>query len=509
MNCDLFVEKLPDVIENEVSGQDRQEMFEHMKYCKCCREEFQMMMKFRENLKDGLVDTDLNYVSKKASIIDSIDKSKYKKSKNKVIYKSIIGIIAASIVVFVGWSSINKIFFNKENSQAKNVNTVSASDARSFSADNNKPVLNKLEVVEAKKSDNTIKPQVRDVMVDDGIRDKIEKKGDSLLPLKDTIFKQGKQWAVPPRIEYMNNEVMIISVANFIGAYSFKEKAYYSIIDLSALDVAGSQGSQVYDVEYINNRTIAIGTVGEEEANNRPIYIIDLVNEKAIEIKELSLNNSKLKVDSIPDSITIAKSDFSKVITLNYKSGEFNEINESTALSYNYSTLELEKNEFIKKSIYSDKKLYPSVKSDDKLIALYKNRLFVQRGDSIYVIAKDMDKLLVGNIDKAKLINSCSCNEKIVIEEEKETIVINKETLEISKYKDDISKMGEVKYSPKGKYRVGYDDKILVQSIDGMNKEINEAKENMFESKITDDGKLIYLTLDEEVGVKVNIKDLK
>ena len=508
MNCDLFIEKLPDMIENEVSGQDRQEMFEHMKYCKCCREEFQMMMKFRENLRDGFIDKDLNYVSKKTAIINSIDKNKYKKSKNKLIYKSIIGAIAAGVVIFVGWSSINKIFFNKENLQAKNVNTISASDARSFSADNNKPVLNKLEVVEAKKGESNIKPQVRSVRVEDGIKDKIEKKGDSFLALKDTIFKQGKKWAVPPRIEYMNNEVMIISVANFIGAYSFKENAYYSIIDLSALDVAGSQGSQVYSVEYINNRTIAIGTVGDE-ADNRYIYIIDLVDEKAIELKELSLNNSKLRVDSIPDSITIAKNDFSKILRLNYKEGQYSEINGNIESAYNYSKWELENNDYIKNLIYKDKKLYPSIKSDDKLIALYKDHLFVERKDGIYVISKDMDKLLVKTLGDGKEINIKDYDEKLVVEKEKETTIINKKTLGISKYKNNVNKTADVKYSDNGNYRLVYGDKILAEGIDGMNKEIKEKIENIFESKITDDGRLIYLTLDEEAGVKVNIKVLK
>lgn len=507
MNCDLFTEKLPDVIENEVSGQERQEMFEHMKYCKCCREEFQMMMKFRENLKDDFIDKKLNYVSKKVSIINSIDKNKYKKSKNKLVYKSIIGIIAASIVLLIGWSSINKNFLNKENLQAKNVNTISASDAKSFSVENSQ-MLNNLKIIEAKKGENTIKPQARTIRVDDGIKNKIEKRGDSFLPLKDNILNQGKHWAVPPRIEYMNNEVMIISVANFIGAYSFEEKAYYSIIDLSALDVAGSQGSQVYSVEYINNRTIAIGTVGDE-ADDRPIYIIDLVDEKAIALKDLSLNNSKLKVDSIPDSVTIAKNDFSKILRLNYKDGQYNEISGNIESAYNYSKWELENNDYIKALIYKDKKLYPSLKNDDRLIALYKNYLFIQRKDGLYAISKDIDKLLVKMAVGSKKNNIHDYDEKLVIEEEKETIVINKQTLEIYKYNDNISENKEVKYSPKGKYRVVYEDKILVQGIDGMNKEINEKTENMFESKITDDGKLIYLTLDEAVGVKVNIKDLK
>lgn len=507
MNCDLFTEKLPDVIENEVSGQERQEMFEHMKYCKCCREEFQMMMKFRENLKDGFIDKKLNYISKKVSIINSIDKNKYKKSKNKLVYKSIIGIIAASIVLLIGWSSINKNFFNKENLQAKNVNTISSSDAKSFSVENSQ-MLNNLKIIEAKKGENTIKPQTRTIRVDDGIKNKMEKIGDGFLPLKDNILKQGKNWAVPPRIEYMNNEVMIISVANFIGAYSFEEKAYYSIIDLSALDVAGSQGSQVYSVEYINNRTIAIGTVGDE-ADDRPIYIIDLVDEKAIALKDLSLNNSKLKVDSIPDSVTIAKNDFSKILRLNYKDGQYNEISGNIESAYNYSKWELENNDYIKALIYKDKKLYPSLKNDDRLIALYKNYLFIQRKDGLYAISKDIDKLLVKMAVGSKKNNIHDYDEKLVIEEEKETIVINKQTLEIYKYNDNISENKEVKYSPKGKYRVVYEDKILVQGIDGMNKEINEKTENMFESKITDDGKLIYLTLDEAVGVKVNIKDLK
>lgn len=509
MNCDLFIEKLPEIIENEVSGQDRQEMFEHMKYCKCCREEFQMMMKFRENLTDSFIDKDLNYVSKKTVITKSIDKNKYKKSKNKLMYKSIIGVIAASITILVGWSIINKIFLNEENSQAKNANTISSSATRSFSTDNNKPALNKLEIVEAKKADNIIKPQVRAVMVDDGIKNKIDKKGDSFLPVKDTILKQGKQWAVPPRIEYMNNEVMIISVANFIGAYSFKEKAYYSIIDLSVLDLGGSQGSQVYDVEYINNRTIAIGTVGEEEADHRPIYIIDLVNEKAIELKELSLNNSKLKVDSIPDSITIAKKDFSKILRLNYKEGQYSEINGNIESAYNYSKWELENNDYINNLIYKDKKLYPSLKSDDKLIALYKNHLFVERKDGVYVISKDMDKLLVKTLGDGKEINIEDYDEKLVVEQEKETNIINKKTLGISKYNNNEDKKADSKYSDNGNYRLVYKDKILVQGTDGTNKEIKEKKENMIESKITDDGKLIYLTLDEAVGVKVNIKDLK
>lgn len=511
MNCDLFIEKLPDMIENEISGQDRQEMFEHMKYCKCCRDEFQLMAKFRQETNSSFIDKNLKYESKKDSIMSKIDKNKYKNTKKKSIYRVALTIMVASIDAIIGLVSFNKNFFYKEDLGVENIdnNEHTPNVWEDFSINSGGKVKKDLSIIQAKKVNNPIISTSSVAKFNEDIRNKINKNGDSVLPLKDTIFKKSKKWVGPPRIEYMNDNIMIATAANYIVAYSFKESAYYSIIDLKSLNVGWYQGSQVYAVKYINDRFITIGTVGEKEADDKPIYVIDLIDENTIELKGFSLNNSKLKYDSNANALIIAKNDFSKVIRLNYKSGEYSDINGSIESSFNYSTFELENNEFIRKSIYNDKKLYPSLKSDDKFISLYKNRLFVQRGDSIYVISKDIEKLLVGNLHGAKLINSCGYDEKIVVEKDNETIIINEDTLEVLKYRGDLKKVIQIKYSQNGIYRAIYSDTVVVEGIDGTSKEFKNMNDHILGTKITNEGKLVYLTLDEEVGVKVNIKSLK
>ena len=97
MNCKEFLENLNDFVEGELTRGKDSEMYEHMKTCQNCKETFDKEVSIKKAL-DGVFDVSKeNYSSKKSSIMNSLDKGKYKR-RHKV---KIAAWLAAAAVMII------------------------------------------------------------------------------------------------------------------------------------------------------------------------------------------------------------------------------------------------------------------------------------------------------------------------------------------------------------------------------------------------------------------------
>jgi hypothetical protein len=126
MDCKIFIKRLTDLIEDNISYDLKDAMLEHITECETCRALYEEELSIDETIKRGLSIDPKFFKSSRAEIMKSIDKNKYGTSYMKKLinylkkyrgtYTSVAAVIAA--VIFIApYISRNGVSFGAKKSE--------------------------------------------------------------------------------------------------------------------------------------------------------------------------------------------------------------------------------------------------------------------------------------------------------------------------------------------------------------------------------------------------------
>jgi hypothetical protein len=125
MDCKIFVKRLTDLIEDNISYDLKDAMLEHITECEACRALYEEELSIDETIKRGLSIDPRFFKSSRAEIMKSIDKNKYGTSSMKKLinylkkyrgtYTSLAAVIVAAIFI-APYISINGVSFGAKKS---------------------------------------------------------------------------------------------------------------------------------------------------------------------------------------------------------------------------------------------------------------------------------------------------------------------------------------------------------------------------------------------------------
>lgn len=170
MNCEFCRKNIQNLIDKNLSREQREEMIKHIKSCDSCRKKYNYEKKINDDFKNVLHDYDPGFVSSRRSIMSKIDKKKYpmpltekagyKLKKNKwIAAAAVIAVIVLSGSAVAVPKLLNRQQLVEDN--AVSVSTeASATKKSEFAVAESKKEENKL--LEQEKNADTKKPEDKD-----------------------------------------------------------------------------------------------------------------------------------------------------------------------------------------------------------------------------------------------------------------------------------------------------------------------------------------------------------
>jgi hypothetical protein len=139
MDCKIFIKRLADLIEDNISYDLKDAMLEHITECEACRALYEEELSIDETIKRGLSIDPRFFKSSRAEIMKSIDKNKYGTSSMKKLinylkkyrgtYTSVAAVIAVVIFIAPYISRTGVSFGAKKSGDYENANSLVKSTA--------------------------------------------------------------------------------------------------------------------------------------------------------------------------------------------------------------------------------------------------------------------------------------------------------------------------------------------------------------------------------------------
>lgn len=135
MKCNQCINLISAILEGDTSSDESKEFFKHIEECKTCHEEYVYQKQAKEDLKEALDIEGFQFYDSTDEILNKIDKTKYKNSKNKSSRKTFMFLIKTTvpcmliILMAIFLPPMIKDYYNKNahivttNDNKKNVNT--------------------------------------------------------------------------------------------------------------------------------------------------------------------------------------------------------------------------------------------------------------------------------------------------------------------------------------------------------------------------------------------------
>lgn len=454
MNCTEFEDMIPELLEGELSGEDRAKALEHVKECNGCNEMYKKLMSIREELGSELKISNVSFNSRKSNILNSIDKDKYKNRRKKQVRKNILIMtaIAATVAGVIIATPYTKMFRNNK------LYGEDGKGASSRSVENVKPTIEKNRNIK-----NDMCSNMR-VAVDE----KINKYGDSIIDGKDEIYnklssKNNKILGIVKN----ENDFMIIRCEEYIFGYDKGSKKFYGFNDMSK--IAPKNKDISYTAAATNDGRFIV--FGSTDGDEKGVYILDLITNKVKIMENMYIDDVSIYSGLNSDLLLI----------VDYENKEFFEFKDlSKSMEYtSYSKLDQWKT-LLSKDVYicdwrSRKSALPIIAKDvygdrleknDKILCYISGRLYINRNGKLMEITKDNIKVIDG-IEASDIVHIDLYN--IYLKKGQAVSLFNFQTSKVYNYKNGKEAfMGSYNGDALLSYKIGAKESVL-EFINGAN----------------------------------------
>lgn len=205
MNCDIFKKRLDDYVENNMSYDIKNAMEKHIAECSKCRQLYEQEISINNSFEETFKVDGILFHSSRISILNNIDKKRYKKSfANKLYYHTrkykVQYSACAALVVFMMIFSpfiLNKLKPEKNNVDIKKEEIVISNGSKSSTETEKKTIEpdEKAEAKQEKVEKQTSKPKVEKTSYTPQIVKKQEN--------KDVKIQMNTTWKYSPSNKYV------------------------------------------------------------------------------------------------------------------------------------------------------------------------------------------------------------------------------------------------------------------------------------------------------------------